>query len=47
MGVPVNVVVQYNHRFLTVQPENKAGVIERDGFMEDPDINAKKEYTKK
>ena len=30
MDVPVNVVVQYNHRFLTVQSENKAGVIERD-----------------
>ena len=47
MDVPVNVVVQYNHETLTVQPENKAGVIERDEFKEDPDINAKKEYTKK
>ena len=45
MEVPINVALQYNHR-LSRTPETKAGASERAGFIDAPDINAKKEYIK-
>ncbi|MGB7662629.1 MAG: hypothetical protein WBL67_07845, partial [Nitrososphaeraceae archaeon] len=41
MEVPINVALQYNHR-LSRTPETKAGASERAGFIDAPDINAKK-----
>ena len=41
IDVPAKVAVQYNHRLLNM-PDNKAGASERAGFIDAPDINAKK-----
>ena len=41
MEVPINVALQYNHR-LSRTPETNAGASERAGFIDAPDINAKK-----
>lgn len=41
IDVPANVALQYNHRLPTT-PETKAGANERAGFIEAPDINARK-----
>src|SRR4249920_2208002 len=40
MEVPTNVAVQYNHRSVHT-PDNNAGVSERAGFIDAPDIKAK------
>jgi hypothetical protein len=39
--VPIKVAVQYSHRFAIV-PDNNAGARERAGFIEAPEMNAKK-----
>ena len=44
--VPIKVAVQYSHRFSTIPPDNKAGANERAGFIDAPDINAKKNMSK-
>ena len=41
--VPINVAVQYSHKFV-ITPDNTAGANERAGFMEAPDMNAKRIY---
>ena len=41
MEVPINVADQYNHKSPT-EPDNKAGARERAGFIDAPDIRAKK-----
>jgi hypothetical protein len=41
IDVPINVALQYNHR-LSRTPETKAGASERAGFIDAPDINARK-----
>ena len=41
MEVPINVADQYNHKSPT-EPDNKAGARERAGFIDAPDIKAKK-----
>ena|ERR671919_33511 len=41
IDVPTNVALQYNHR-LPRTPETRAGANERAGFIEAPDINARK-----
>ena len=43
--VPINVAVQYSHKFV-ITPDNTAGASERAGFIEAPDINAKKNMSK-
>ena len=43
--VPIKVAVQYNHKFVNT-PDNTAGARERAGFMEAPDINAKKNISR-
>jgi hypothetical protein len=40
--VPTNVAVQYNHRSVHI-PDNTAGANDRAGFIDAPDINAKKQ----
>jgi hypothetical protein len=39
--VPIKVAVRYNHKFV-ITPDNTAGARERAGFIEAPDMNAKK-----
>ena len=46
MDVPTKVAVQYSHRLSTIPPDNKAGANERAGFIDAPDINAKKNMSK-
>jgi hypothetical protein len=41
IDVPINVALQYNQR-LSRTPEVKAGASERAGFIDAPDINARK-----
>lgn len=43
--VPINVAVQYNHTLVNT-PDNTAGARERAGFIEAPDMNAKKNISK-
>ncbi len=45
IDVSMNVAVQYSHRFPSI-PDNRAGANERAGFMDAPDINAKKKISK-
>ncbi len=46
MDVPIKVAVQYSHRFSTIPPDNKAGAKDLAGFIDAPDINAKKNMSK-
>ena len=43
--VPIKVAVQYSHKFV-ITPDNTAGARERAGFIEAPDMNAKKNMSK-
>ena|SRR5215204_107753 len=43
--VPIKVALQYSHK-LTNTPENNAGANERAGFIEAPDMNAKKNISR-
>src|SRR5215208_8013640 len=43
--VPIKVAVQYSHKFV-ITPETTAGARERAGFIEAPDINAKKNISR-
>src|SRR5215218_5418867 len=43
--VPIKVAVQYSHKFV-ITPDNTAGARERAGFIEAPDMNAKKNISK-
>lgn len=43
--VPIKVALQYSHK-LTNTPENNAGARERTGFIEAPDMNAKKNISR-
>jgi hypothetical protein len=43
--VPIKVAVQYSHKFV-ITPETTAGDRERAGFIEAPDINAKKNISR-
>jgi hypothetical protein len=43
--VPIKVALQYSHK-LTNTPENNAGAREQDGFIEAPDMNAKKKMSR-
>src|SRR5215207_4658291 len=43
--VPIKVALQYSHK-LTNTPENTAGARERAGFIEAPDMNAKKNISR-
>jgi hypothetical protein len=45
VDVPIKVAVQYNHKFV-ITPDNTAGARERAGFIEAPDMNAKKNISK-
>jgi hypothetical protein len=45
VDVPIKVAVQYNHKFV-ITPETTAGARERAGFIEAPDINAKKNISR-
>ncbi len=42
MDVPIKVAVHYIHRFHTIPPDNKAEAKDLTGFIDAPDINAKK-----
>ncbi len=42
--VPTNVVLQYNHRSVHT-PDNNAGANELAGFIDDPNIKAKKQIS--
>jgi hypothetical protein len=44
--VPIEVAVQYSHRFSTIPPDNKAGANERAEFIRSPDTKAKKNMSK-
>jgi hypothetical protein len=43
--VPIKVAVQYSHRF-AIAPDNTAGARERAGFIEAPEMNAKKNMSR-
>jgi hypothetical protein len=43
--VPTKVAVQYSHKFV-ITPDNTAGARERAGFIEAPDMNAKKNMSR-
>jgi hypothetical protein len=43
--VPIKVALQYSHK-LTNTPESTAGARERAGFIEAPDMNAKKNISR-
>src|SRR5918995_5231984 len=43
--VPIKVALQYSHK-LANTPENNAGANERAGFIEAPDMNAKKNMSR-
>jgi hypothetical protein len=45
IDVPTIVAVQYNHRFVNT-PETIAGANERAGFIEAPDIKARKNMSR-
>jgi hypothetical protein len=45
VDVPIKVAVQYSHKFV-ITPDNTAGARERAGFIEAPDMNAKKNISK-
>ena len=45
VDVPIKVAVQYSHKFV-ITPDNTAGARERAGFIEAPDINAKKNMSR-
>ena len=45
IDVPINVALQYNHR-LPITPEVMAGDNDRAGFIDAPDINAKKNMSR-
>lgn len=43
--MPIKVADQYNHKSPT-EPDNSAGARERAGFIEAPEMNAKKKMSK-
>ena len=45
VDVPIKVAVQYSHKFV-ITPDNTAGARERAGFIEAPDMNAKKNMSR-
>ena len=45
IDVPIKVAVQYSHKFV-ITPDNTAGARERAGFIDAPDMNAKKNMSK-
>src|ERR671910_2543129 len=45
VDVPIKVAVQYSHKFV-ITPDNTAGASERAGFIEAPDMNAKKNMSR-
>jgi hypothetical protein len=46
MDAQIKVVVQYSHRHSTISLDNKAGAKDLGGFVDAPDVNAKKSMSK-
>ena len=46
MDVLIKLAGQYGHRFYTILPDSKVGADYRAGFIDAPDINAKKNMSR-